>query len=80
MPVYLLTHDHADHECAAAFASWADSNSPLRGDEALAGCLHGHHRVFWRVEAPTATAALRLLPPYVARRTTATPVRPVLIP
>jgi len=80
MKSYLLSHSHAEHECVAAFAAWAGTDSPLRGDLAMAGCAHGNHRVFWRVEAPDEDAALALLPDYVARRTVATPVRDVVIP
>ena len=80
MKTFVLSHAHAENECAAAYAAWAGTDSPLRGDLALAGCEHGDHRVFWQVEAPDAEAALALLPTYVARRTEATPVRDVVIP
>jgi hypothetical protein len=80
MTVFLLTHTHTEGECAAAFAAWADSESPLRGESAWAGCAHGEHRVYWRVEANDADAALAMLPGYVAARTVVTPVRPVVTP
>lgn len=80
MPVFILSHRHDERECAAAFAAWAGTDSPLRGDRALAGCELGDHRVFWRVEAPSGADALAMLPDYVAARTTAIAVRDVLIP
>jgi hypothetical protein len=80
VPIYVLSHVHHETECAAIFAAWAGTDSPLRGDTALAGCAHGDHKVFWRVDAADAGSALALLPDYVARRTVATPVRRVLIP
>lgn len=80
MTQFLLSHSHEPGECAAAFAAWNGTASPLRGDVAWAGCAHGTHSVYWRVEAPDPGAALALLPEYVATRTTATPVRKVVIP
>lgn len=80
MPVYILSHRHREQECAAAFAAWAGTDSPLRGDRALAGCELGDHQVFWRVEAASGAEALALLPDYVATRTTAIAVRNVFIP
>ena len=46
----------------------------------LASCRSGGHAIWWTVESATAEDALRLLPPYVARRTTATSVSEVDIP
>lgn len=80
MRTFVLSHVHDESECAAAYAAWAGTTSPLRGDFALAGCEHGDHRVFWQVEAPDAEAALAMLPIYVARRTEVVPVRDVVIP
>lgn len=80
MTTYLLSHTHEPSECAAAFAAWSGTTSPLRGDVAWAGCAHGAHEVYWRVQASDPQAALALLPDFVASRTVATPVRDVLIP
>lgn len=80
MKTFVLNHSHTESECAAAFAAWAGTDSPLRGDLALAGCEHGEHRIFWQVEAPDAESALALLPTYVALRTEVVPVRDVVIP
>ena len=77
---YLLQHRHAAGECGAAFAAWRGFVSPLRGELAASTCLAGDHAVWWRVEAPDASAALALLPPYVAHRTAVAEVRDVLIP
>jgi hypothetical protein len=40
----------------------------------------GDHRVYWRVQADDATAALALLPPFVSQRTAAVEVRDIPIP
>jgi hypothetical protein len=80
MTVFLLHHQHAPGECAAAFAAWLGFDSPLRGGTVDSTCLDGGHAVWWRVQAPDAHAALALLPPYVARRTAAIHVRDVQIP
>ena len=80
MSIFILSHRHSETECAAAFAAWAGTDSPLRGDRALAGCELGDHQVFWRVEAASVDDALALLPDYVAARTTVTAVRNVVIP
>jgi hypothetical protein len=80
MPVFLLSHRHEPHECAAAFAAWQGFDSPLRHGRAPSTCLTGGHGVWWRVEAPDQDGALALLPRYVAERTTAIEVRDVEIP
>jgi hypothetical protein len=80
MPLFLLHHQHAAAECAAAFAAWLGFDSPLRGGEAASTCLEGGHALWWQVEAPNRQAALALLPPYVAHRTHVIPVRDVHIP
>jgi hypothetical protein len=46
----------------------------------LASCAYGGHAIWWEVEAATETAALALLPFYVAERATATRVSEVDIP
>ena len=80
MPPFLLSHNHAPGECAVAFAAWQGFDSPLRGRSAASTCLAGGHAVWWRVEAANQQAALAFLPPYVAHRTEAIPVRDVQIP
>lgn len=62
------------------FASFKGCESPLRHRQTLASCLYGGHAVWWTVEAESQQDALRLLPFYVAERTTATPVSEVEIP
>src|SRR3954449_3245731 len=39
MPLFLLHHQHAPAECAAAFAAWPGFDSPLRGEAAASTCL-----------------------------------------
>ena len=80
MPTYLLHHEHAAAECAAAFAAWLGFASPLRHRHASSTCLAGGHTVWWRVHADDAASALALLPKFVARRTTPIEVREVEIP
>jgi hypothetical protein len=80
MPLFLLHHQHAPAECAAAFAAWLGFDSPLRGGAAASTCLEGGHALWWRVEATDRQAALALLPHYVAHRTDVIPVRDIHIP
>jgi hypothetical protein len=80
MSSFLLRHQHAPHECAAAFAAWKGFESRLRRHSALSTCLTGGHQLWWRVEAADRPAALALLPGFVAARTEALEVREVLIP
>jgi hypothetical protein len=80
MPVFLLHHQHEPGDCAAAFAAWAGFDSPLRHRSAASTCLAGGHAVWWRVQAEDRTAALALLPRYVAERTTPIEVREIQIP
>ncbi len=80
MPSFLLHHTHTADECAAAFAAWHGFASPLRSLPAASTCLAGGHAIWWRVQAPSVNAALALLPPYVARRTSAIAVRDIHIP
>jgi hypothetical protein len=80
MSYFLLHHIHRPPECAAAFAAWRGFPSPLRHRPAPSTCLAGGHAIWWRVKAADLEAALALLPPYVADRTTATQVREVTIP
>jgi hypothetical protein len=77
---YLLHHRHEPHECGVVFASFKGHESPLRHQATLASCRSGGHAIWWTVEAATEEDALRLLPSYVAERTTATRVSEVAIP
>jgi hypothetical protein len=80
VPRYLLHHCHEPFECGAAFTAWRGFDSPLRRHEAVGSCLQGGHAIWWDVWAPDAEAALALLPPYVAARTTVVAVSEVSIP
>jgi hypothetical protein len=80
MSRYLLHHHHEPHECGVVFASFKGHQSPLRRRPTFASCRSGGHAIWWTVEAPTEEDALRLLPFYVAERTTATRVCEVEIP
>jgi hypothetical protein len=80
MPTYLLQHQHAPGECAAAFAAWEGYASPLRHGRVASTCLAGGHALLWRVEAADRDAALALLPRFVAARTVPVEVREVEVP
>ncbi len=80
MPTFLLEHRHEAADCEAAFAAWRGYQSPLRRQPAVSTCLSEDHRLWWRVEAPDADAALALLPPFVAARTVAVRVREIALP
>ena len=80
MPSYLLEHSHEAAECEAAFAAWRGFDSPLRGSATASTCLSGGHRLWWRVEAADAEAALGQLPAYVASRTVAVRIREIALP
>lgn len=77
---YLLQHRHTSDECGVVFASFKGHESPLRHRETLASCRSGGHAIWWTVDAESEQNALRLLPPYVAERTTVTSVSEVQIP
>ena len=77
---FVLRHRHEPHECGAAFAAWKGHDSPLRRRETFGTCRDGGHEIWWLVDADTTDAALELLPRYVAERSTAIPIRRVLIP
>ena len=62
------------------FASFKGHATPLRHRATLASCRSGEHAIWWTVEAETEADALRLLPPYVAERTTVARVSEVEIP
>jgi hypothetical protein len=80
MAHYLLHHRHEPHECGVVFASFRGHESPLRHRSTLASCRSGGHAIWWTVETATEEDALRLLPAYVAERTTAASVSEVDIP
>ena len=80
MARYLLHHRHEPDECGVVFASFKGHNSALRHRPTLASCRSGGHEIWWTVEAGSEADALRLLPYYVAQRTTITRVSEVQIP
>ena len=80
MPSYLLQHRHEARECGVVFASFKGHESPLRHRATVASCRSGGHAIWWTVEAASEEEALRLLPGYVAERTTAVRVTEVEIP
>ena len=80
MARYLLQHRHQPRECGVAYASFKGHDSPLRHRATVASCRSGGHAIWWTVEAASEEEALRLLPAYVAKRTTASRVSEVEIP
>jgi hypothetical protein len=80
MSRFLLHHRHEPDECGVVFASFKGHESPLRHQATLASCRSGGHAIWWTVETSSEEDALRLLPAYVAKRTTVTPVSEVGIP
>jgi hypothetical protein len=80
MSRYVLHHRHEPHQCGAVFASFKGHESPLRHQPTLASCRSGGHAIWWTVDAASEADALRLLPFYVAERTTAASVSEVEIP
>jgi hypothetical protein len=80
MPRFLVHHRHEPHECGIAFAAFKGHESSLRHRAALASCLSGGHAIWWAVEATCEEDALRLLPFFVARRSTVTRIDEVVIP
>jgi hypothetical protein len=77
---FVLHHRHTPRQCGVVFAALRGQQTPLRRRPVLASCISGGHEVWWTVEAPAEEDALRLLPPYVAERTTAARVSEVQIP
>jgi hypothetical protein len=70
-------------ECGVVFAAFKGHDSPLRGQPTPASCASNGravHAIWWTVDAATAEDALRLLPFYVAERTSATAISDVEIP
>jgi hypothetical protein len=80
MSRYLLHHRHTPEECGVVFASFKGHQSPLRHRATLASCRSGGHAIWWTVDAASGDDALRLLPFYVAERTTVSRVSEVQIP
>ena len=80
MSRYLLHHRHQPAECAVVFASFKGHESPLRHQVTLASCRSGGHEIWWTADADSEEDALRMLPHYVAARTTVTCVSEVQIP
>lgn len=80
MSCYLLQHRHEPQECGVVFASFKGHESPLRHRVTVASCRSGGHTIWWTVDATTREEALRLLPDYVAERTTVARVSEVKIP
>ena len=70
MSRYLLHHRHDARECGVVFAAFKGHQSPLRRQPTLASCRSGGHAIWWTVDAASEREALRLLPFYVAERTT----------
>ena len=80
MASYLLHHRHEPEQCGVVFASFKGHDSPLRHQPTLASCRTGGHAIWWTVDADSEEDALRLLPFYVAERTTIIRVSEVQIP
>jgi hypothetical protein len=80
MSRYLLHHRHSPGDCGVVFTSFKGHQSPLRHRPTLASCRSGGHEIWWMVDADSEEGARRLLPFYVAERTTITPVSEVQIP
>jgi hypothetical protein len=80
MATFLLCHRHRPEECRVVFAAFRGFDSPLRHMTTYGTCLRGGHRVWWRVDADDAQAALAVLPDYVSARTEAVEVAEVHIP
>jgi hypothetical protein len=80
MSRYLLHHRHAPDECGVVFASFKGHRSPLRHQATVGSCRSGGHAIWWTVDATSEEDALRLLPFYVAERTTVARVSEVQIP
>lgn len=73
-------HRHEPRDCGVVFASFRGYESPLGHQATLASCRSGNHAIWWTVEAETAEDALRLLPAYVAERSTTARVTEVEMP
>jgi hypothetical protein len=80
VPMFLITHQHDPSLCRVAFAAWNGFESPLRHHSTLSSCVEGGHSIWWQVEAEDVDAALALVPPWIAERSTASAVRETQIP
>ena len=80
MARYVLHHRHDPHECGVVFAAFKGHESPLRRQATLTSCRSGGHAIWWTVDAASEQEALRLLPFYVAERTTVAEVTELKIP
>ena len=80
MSPFVLHHRHTPEECGVVFASFRGHDSPLRHRATNASCRSGGHEIWWMVDADDEADALRLLPFYVAERTSVTTVSEVQIP
>lgn len=80
MARYIIHHSHAPDECGVVFTSFKGHESTLRQKMALASCRFGGHAIWWTVDAASEEEAFRLLPFYVAERSTVTRVTEVQIP
>ena len=80
MARYLLHHHHKPDECGVVFVSFKGHQSPLRHRPTLASCHTGGHAIWWTVNADSEADALKMLPFYVAERTSITRVSEVQIP
>jgi hypothetical protein len=80
MARFLLEHRHEPQECGVVFAAFKGHDSPLRHRRTIASCRSGGHAIWWTVDAESEDLALRLLPRYVAERTSISRVSDVEIP
>jgi hypothetical protein len=80
MARFVLENRHEPRECGVVYTSFKGHDSPLRHRPTLASCHSGGHRIWWDVDAADEKEALRLLPTYVAERTTVWRVSKVEIP
>jgi hypothetical protein len=68
------------HDDCGVVPGFKGHESPLRHQATLASCRFGGHQIWWAIDAKSEEDALRLLPFYVAERTTITRVSEVEIP
>jgi hypothetical protein len=80
MTRYVLHHRHTPEECGVVFRSFKGHQSALRHRDTLGSCRSGGHEIWWTVDAGSEEDARRLLPFYVAQRTTISSVSSVEIP
>jgi hypothetical protein len=80
MVLHPLHHRHQPSECGIVFASFKGNQSPLCHTATLAPCPSGGYEIRWTVQAEAAADSVRLLPFYIAQRTTITRVSDIEIP